>query len=327
MNNRPLIYLSAADVQAAMPMAAAIDAMRKAFPQLSQGQVSMPARECMQATDGVDLVMPCYGPQLGYFCLKSVTVYPGNTENGLPMNQGMVILTDSATGSHLAIIDGSSLTSIRTGAASGLATDLLARKDAKAVAMFSGGVQARTQLEAICTVRTIEQVRVYDQSRERAERFAEEMSSRLEIPVTVSDTPAENIKDADIIGAATSSRVPVFDDNDLPRGVHINAAGVFHPDRAEIPPATVCRARVVVDHLEAALDEAGDVLLPWQAGLISKEHFATELGAVVLGEAPGRQSDDEITLFKSVGVAAQDICAAACVYENATRLGLGKPLD
>lgn len=329
MNVPDLLHLSAEDVRAALPMSEAIDAMRDAFGQLADDQVTLPVRQCLSSSDraGVDLVMPCYSAAANLFSLKTVTVFPNNPRHGLPAIQGMVILTDGATGSHLAILDGSSLTAMRTGAASGLATDLLGRPDASKVAVFGAGVQARTQLEAVCCVRSIRQARVHDPDQAAADRFAREMTDRLGLPVTHAATPAEAVGDADVICTATPSGQPVFEDSDLPVGVHINAIGAFQPETAEVPAATVCRARVVVDHFTSALEEAGDLLQPLAQGLIRKEHFRAELGNVLRKRCDGRRAADEITLFKSVGVAIQDLCAAARALQNARQLGLGSTLS
>jgi len=328
MNTEPILYLSAADVRRALPMTDAIAAMREAFAQLSNGQAAMPLRQHLPAPDeqGAALVMPCHSTAQRMFSLKIVTVFPGNPRRGLPTIQSLVILTDGTTGAHLAVMDGASLTAIRTGAASGLASELLARPGASAAAVFGAGVQARTQLEAACCACNIRRARVYDPDPAATDRFAAEMAPRLGVPVERADTPARNLEDADVICTATSSSTPVFADNELPPGAHINAVGAYRPDMAEIPAAVVCRALVVVDHLASALEEAGDLLQPLRRRLIRESHFATELGDVVLGRSPGRRRDDEITLFKSVGVAIQDLCAAARALDNARRLGLGKLL-
>jgi ornithine cyclodeaminase/alanine dehydrogenase-like protein (mu-crystallin family) len=328
MNAGPLIYLSADDVRRALPMTDAIAAMREAFAQLSSGQVTLPNRQCMPASDGQGdaLVMSCQSTAHGMYSLKAVTVFPDNSRHGLPTIQALVVLTDGATGAHLAILEGASLTAIRTGAASGLATDLLARPDATSVAVFGAGVQARTQLEAVCCVRDIRRASVFDSNAENAEQFAAEMAESLGLPVERADTPASNLADADVVCAATPSTVPVFADSELPAGAHVNAVGAYQPDVAEIPAAVVCRARVVVDHRASALEEAGDLLQPLRQGLIQQSHFSTELGELVLGRSPGRRREDEITLFKSVGVAIQDLCAAAKACENARRLDLGVQL-
>lgn len=324
----PLLHFSADDVRRALPMREAIEAMREAFAQLARGEVILPTRLRLDAPaeHGAALIMPCHSNLQKLFTLKIATVFPDNPPRGRPTIQSVVILTDGATGAHLAILEGASLTAIRTGAASGLATDLLARPDAAAAAVFGAGVQARTQLEAVCAVRPIRRARVYDPNPALAERFAAEMIQRLGFPVECADSPGRNLEDAHIVCTATPSLKPVFADHELSPGAHINAVGAYRPDMAEIPAETVCRARVVVDHFASALEEAGDLLAPLRAGLIGEEHFATELGQLVLGQRPGRASADEITLFKSVGVAIQDLCAAARALENARKLGLGTSL-
>jgi ornithine cyclodeaminase/alanine dehydrogenase-like protein (mu-crystallin family) len=306
-------------------MSAAIEAMREAFRQLSNGQVILPNRERLDAVGehGVALVMPCYCIAQKLFSLKFTTLFHENPERDLPLIHSLIILTDGTTGEHLAVMDGASVTAIRTGAASGVATDLLARPDAAAVAVFGAGVQSRTQLEAVCCVRTIRRASVFDVNRTAADQFAAEMTQQLGLPIECRDTPAKTLADADIVCTATSSTTPLFEDRDLLPGTHINGVGSYRPDMAEIPAATVCRARVVVDHRASALEEAGDLIGPLRQGLIQQSHFSTELGEILLGRSPGRRRTSEVTFFKSVGVAIQDLYAAASVLENARRLKLG----
>jgi ornithine cyclodeaminase/alanine dehydrogenase-like protein (mu-crystallin family) len=310
-------------------MPAAIEAMRDAFRQLSSGQVTLPTREHLDAPGehGVALVMPCHAIAQRLFSVKLVTVFHENPGRGLPLIQSLLILADGATGEPLAVMDGASVTAIRTGAASGVATDVLARPEAAVAAVFGAGVQARTQLEAVCCVRAIRRASVHDVDPTAAERFATEMTRQLGVPVERTSTPARTLKDADVICTATTSSTPVFEDHDLPPGTHINAVGSFRPDVTEIPSATVCRARVVVDHRASALEEAGDLIGPLSQGLIQQSHVSTELGEIVLGRSPGRHSAGEVTLFKSVGVAIQDLCAAARTLENARQLQLGVQLS
>ncbi len=329
MMKTPLLYLSAADVYRALPMSAAIEAMREAFGQLSSGQVTLPTRARLDAPGehGLALVMPCHCNAQKLFTVKFTTVFDEGPQRGLPLIQSLVILTDAATGEHLAVMDGASVTAIRTGAASGLATDLLARPEATAVAVFGAGVQARTQLEAVCCVRAIRRASVFDANSAAADRFAAEMTQQLGFPVARTTTPAKTLAEADVVCTATSSTTPVFDDCDLSAGTHINGVGSYRPDMTEIPAATVCRARVVVDHRPAALEEAGDLLVPLRQGLIQESHFSTELGEVLLGRKTARSRADEVTLFKSVGVAIQDLCAAARALDSARRLKLGVQLS
>jgi ornithine cyclodeaminase/alanine dehydrogenase-like protein (mu-crystallin family) len=261
------------------------------------------------------------------FSLKNVTLFHDNPARGLPLVQATVLLSDAATGAPLAVLEGSSLTAIRTGGASGLATELLARADGAIVGVIGAGVQACTQLEAVCCARPIRRARVFSRHLEAARRFAAEMGRQLVVPVELAGSATAALSGSDIVCTATSSATPVFDDRDLAPGTHINAIGAYLPDMTEIPAATVSRARVVVDHRAAALEEAGDLLRPYRDGLIAEAHFGIELGDVILGRAPGRTRPEEITLFKSVGVAIQDLCARAMALENARRLGIRTVLN
>ena len=185
------------------------------------------------------------------------------------------------------------------------------------------GVQARTQLEGVCVARPIRQVRVFDRDTAAAEKFAADMSAQLGLSVVPASSPAQALEDALVVCTATTSQTAVFEDTDLAAGAHLNAVGSWRPDTTEIPADTIRRARVFVDQHEAALEEAGDLLMPLRTGQISPEHLRAELGDLVAGREPGRQNPDEITLFKSVGLAVQDLFAAARALENARRLGIG----
>jgi len=325
MTERRLLFLSARDIELALPMPAAIDAMKDAFRRLSAGESFAPPRTHIEATafDGDALFMPAYDPLEGRMGIKVVTLFGANPSRGLPRIQAIVLLLDAADGSPIAVLDGTTLTAIRTGAASGAATDLLARPDSHVAAIFGAGAQARTQLEAIAAVRPIREARVYDPDSRRAETFAREQTIRLGLPVLRASSPAAALDGADVIATATTSPTPVFSDADLPPGVHINAVGSYKPAVRETPGETVARARLVVDHIPAALDEAGDIIIPLQQGLITREHIQAELGELVAGTKPGRTSPGEIILFKSVGVAVQDLAAATRALAEAERQGLG----
>jgi len=328
MNTPPLLYLSAEEVHRALPMPDAIAAMKEAFVQLSNGQVALPPRRRIEAPgeQGAALVMACHSAAQGLFALKFITLFDTNRQCGLPLIQALVILSDAITGTHLAVLEGAALTAVRTGAASGAATDALARPDAAVAAIFGAGVQARTQLEAVSAVRRIRQARVFDPNAALADQFAAEMAQRLGLPVARASSPAKALEDAGVVCTATTAPTPVFEDHELPPGAHINAVGSYKPQVAEIPADTVRRARVVVDHRASALEEAGDLLAALRRGLIDQAHFSTELGEVLAGRARGRQSAEEVTLFKSVGVAIQDLCAASRALANARRLRLGVEL-
>ncbi len=317
--------LSAEAVRQALPMTEAVEAMKRALAAVSAGEVALPPRTHLALTDppGTALVMPAYAGADGRLGVKIVTLVPANRQRGRPMLQGLMVLADARTGSPVAVMDAATLTAIRTGAASGAATDLLARPDAAAAAVFGAGVQGRTQLEAVCTVRGIRRARVFDPDGEAARGFADEMAGRLGIPVEPAASPAEALAGADVVCTATTASEPVFDDADLATGVHLNAVGAYQPPAREVPAETVCRARVVVDQRAAALAEAGDLVVPLRDGRITEDHIAAEVGEIVLGRVPGRETPEQITLFKSVGVAVEDVAAASAALAGAERLGIG----
>lgn len=317
--------LSRSDVKQALPMRDAIEAMKRAFSELSGGRAIVPLRTMIPIPDrkGLAGFMPGYIPADDQVAIKIVSVFHDNAKQGLPLIQALVVVIDGTNGEMLAVIEGGYLTALRTGAASGAATSLLARQDARVAAILGTGVQGQTQLEAVCAVRTIQEAWVYDLSNQRAATFAEEMTQQLGIPVHAVGTPGEAVSRADVICTATTSASPVFDDRDVLPGAHINAVGAHTPQMQEIPAETVARALVVVDQREACMAEAGDLLIPLGQGVISQEQLTTELGEVVSGEKAGRTLNDQITLFKSVGVAVQDVAAAAAILRAAERLDLG----
>ncbi len=317
--------ISASDTQQALPMSDAVEIMKSAYAALSQGEAVLPLRTPIEIPQhhGTALFMPSYLPSLDRLGLKVVTLFDNNSERGLPRLQSIVLLLDGTTGVPLAVLDGATLTAIRTGAGAGAATDLLARKNATVATIFGAGVQGRTQLEAVCCVRTIRQAWVVDPNLEAARQFAEQMTERLKCTVVVATDPAEAVRQADIICTATVSGTPVFNDQHVGPGTHINAIGSYKPHVQEIPAATVARATIVVDHRASAMDEAGDLIVPLQQGLISEQQLQVELGDIVCGRQPGRTNDHDITFFKSVGVGIQDLTAATFVYDRALQLGLG----
>jgi len=325
-----VLILSATDVRELVPMAEAIRLMGVAFAELSAGRAQAPLRTPLHNAElgGVSLFMPAAVPAVGGLGLKVVSVFPTNAARGLPTILALIALLDAETGQPLALLDGTFLTALRTGAVSGKATELLARPDARTLLCIGAGAQAFTQIWATCTARPgIERIVVASRTRARAEALVERL--RAELPelgarATVADDLRAAVASADIICAATSATTPVFEDADLRPGTHINAVGAYNHTMREIPAGTVVRARVVVDEVAAALAEAGDLIAPLEAGLIDRAHLGTELGHVVSGEQPGRTSADEITLFKSVGNAVQDIAVARFAVERAEATGRGQ---
>ena len=310
--------LSATDVRTALPMPKAIDAMRHAYGQLSAGKVTAPPRQHISTDKGVTLLMPAHLPERSEFGIKIVSVYDGNPDLGLPRITATVLVLDPATGLPKAIMDGSNLTAIRTGAGGGVAADLLARKDAKTVGLFGAGVQARAQLQAVMAVRNIERVHLISRTKASAQQLATEISAWTDAPaVHLVPNPQQVVADADIVICATTSATPLFDGNALRPGTHITAVGTFVPKKREVDTTTIRRTnRIVVDSREACLEEAGDLIIP-------NAEIDAEIGEIVNGDKQGRQSNDEITFFKSVGVAVQDAVAGAVILAEAEAKGLG----
>jgi len=328
-----MLILTADDVKKALPMQEAIEAMKRAYASLSDGKAEVPLRTRLSVPpqEAVSLFMPAYVQAQGgdALAVKVVSLFPNNPGRGLAFIQAAVLVLEADTGQTAAVLEGSSLTAIRTGAGSGAAIDLLARPNSKVVAVFGAGAQGRTQLEAACSVRKIEAAWVFDPSAEQAEAFVEEMAGMGSIPkdLRVANKPEQAVSEADIVCTATTSTTPVFADSDLKLGAHVSAIGSYTPEMQEVPAETVARALAVVDSRSATLAETGDLLQPMQAGLFGEEHIYAELGEIVLGRKAGRQSSDQITYFKSVGVAVQDAMAAQLALQNARQLGLGVEVD
>jgi ornithine cyclodeaminase/alanine dehydrogenase-like protein (mu-crystallin family) len=323
-----MLILNSDQVRQALPMAECIEAMKRAYIALSEGKAEVPLRMRLPVApnSGLTIFMPAFvdDAEGQALAVKIVSLFDKNPERGLPFIHAGVLLLNAETGAIEALLEGGSLTAIRTGAGAGAATDVLARKDAKTVAIFGAGVQARTQLKAACEVRDIETVWVYDSNPAQVNKFIAEMSAQGRIPTTLraAHNSTEAVLDADIISTATTSKNPVFIDSDLKPGVHINGVGSYTLDMQEIPIETIARARVTVDSRSAAQVESGDIANPLKKGAI-KETGIAEIGEVISGTQPGRSNPDQITLFKSVGVAVQDAMAAQQAMQNARKLGLG----
>ncbi len=305
--------LTADDVRQHLPMRRAIEAMREGFIALSTGRATVPVRNSLSTPETTFLYMPAHIHGSPVSTVKIVSVTAGNPARGLPVVQATVPVLDATTGETLAMIDGTSLTAIRTGAASGLATDLLARADAQVLGVIGAGAQARTQIEAVCAVRDIRQIRLY--SRSNAARLADELRERYAAEIIVAESAHAALAGADVLVAATNSRTPVIQAADIAPGVHINGVGSYTHEMQEVAANVVTQAKVVVDHRDSAWAEAGDLIIPRDQGLFHEEDVYAELGEIAAGLLPGREWDDEITFFKSVGNAVQDAAAAWAVLQ------------
>jgi ornithine cyclodeaminase/alanine dehydrogenase-like protein (mu-crystallin family) len=328
-----MLLLNAEEVRKALPMNEAIEAMKTAYASLSSGTAVVPLRTRLDIpnSEALSLFMPSFvhSQDGDALAVKVVSLFPTNPTRGLAYIQAAVLVFDPRTGQAIALLEGSSLTAIRTGAASGAAIDLLARKDGKIVAIFGAGAQGQTQLEAACTVRPIETAFIFDRNPEKAQAFVMEMNSKglSTRDIRVAGSAKEAVEYADVICTATTALRPVFRDKDVKAGTHISAVGSYRPDMQEVPAETLERAKVFVDSRSASLEEAGDLIQPMQARLFDESHICGELGEVILGQVPGRQSQEEITYFKSVGIAVQDAMAAQVALTNARKMNLGTEVD
>lgn len=323
------LILSRADVQKCLTMQEAIEVMQMAFSALSNGQVHVSQRSSTELSkQGVALLMPSFlqTTEIQVFGLKVITVIPLNPSRNLPRSYASVLLLDAETGKTLAIMEGGWLTALRTGAASGLATSLLARQDADVLALFGAGVQAPMQALAIATVRPLREIHVVNHNDDHYSALVEMLHSLLGSscpPISRAASSREALANASIVACATAATAPLFSWHEVAAGTHINAIGAFTPDMCEVDAETVGHARIVVDQREAALVEAGDLLQALASGHIANADSWAELGEVVTAIHPARQSANEVTFFKSVGVAAQDVAAAWQVYTNARARGIG----
>lgn len=328
-----MLILTADDVRQALPMNEAIEAMKNAYASLSKGTAIVPMRTRLpiRGEEALSFFMPAFvdSQDVAAFAVKVVSLFPTNPTRGLAYIQAAVLVFDPETGRAIALLEGSTLTAIRTGAASGAAIDLLARKDSKVAAIFGAGAQGRTQLEAVCTARQIETVFIFDPNPDKVQALITEMrNKRLSTrDLRVAGSAKEAVDTTDIICTATTSLRPVFQDKDVKPGTHISAVGSYRADMQEVPAETLERAKIFVDSRSAALEEAGDLIQPMQARLFNESHICGELGEVVLGQIPGRQTQDEITYFKSVGIAVQDAMAAQVALTNAHKMNLGTEVD
>lgn len=305
-----------------------IDAMEGAFSELSNGTAVLPLRIGIPAPDGVSLYMPAYLKKMNALAVKVVSVYKNNPQKyQLPTTIGKVLVQNPDTGEVICIMDGGYLTAMRTGAVSGLATKFLARQAPNQVAgIFGAGVQAQMQLWGISEARKLSRAIVYDAVPEAAQKFAQSMGKKLNLEIVVAQDPQELLV-ADIFCTATSSPTPIFDGSRIKPGAHINGIGSHSPGARELDTAIIKRSLLIGDSREACLNEAGDIIIPIKEGAITADHIHADLGEIVTRKKPARTSDSQITVFKSVGLAIQDVAAARLVFEKAKAAGLGVEVD
>lgn len=323
-------WFSGKDVERALPIEDAIEAVRDAYIGSYRGDVLQPVRLRLDVEQegGAHLVMPSHQYELGRSAVKIVSVFPGNMGRSVPVITGIVALFDGNTGTPLALMDGAVFTAIRTGAASGVATAALARPDARTVAVIGAGAQAPYQALAVCSVRDIERIHLYNRTRQRAEDLARWLRTRCPgIEIEVFSSPNSATAKADVICTATAALEPILYSNDVRRGAHVNAIGSFRPNMRELDRDVLRVAeRVYVEMQDAASQEAGEVADAYSAGIIGDDDLV-EIGAVLAGDARGRRDADEVTVFKSTGIAAQDLHAATRLLERAEKEHIGTLLE
>ncbi len=301
--------VEAAEARERLDTVTCIQLMREAFMALEDGRAMQPMRSINPIPHGNSFgFMPAYLGDNDYFGAKVITAFHGNLGTEYPSHMGYVMMFESVHGSFVGMADCSVITEIRTGAVSGVATDLLARKDAEKLAIIGAGAQGRSHLAAMLAVRPgISEVKVYDIRREAAEKYAGEMKEKYGVAVLVCGSVEEAVKDADIICTVTPSREAYLKKEWIKKGAHINAVGTFTPTTREVTSELVAASRLYADQVEAMKKEAGEYLIPLSEGLITEDHIVGSIGEVLLGRAPGRQNDEEITLFDALGLAVEDV--------------------
>jgi ornithine cyclodeaminase len=325
-----LIVLTQDDVERLLPLDACIDVMAGALGAVARGESLAPLRTVIRMPNGADVfaLMPAYVGAPAAIGAMVITVFHGNHGTDLDSHQGAVLLYNAANGALEAVLDATAITSIRTAAVSALATRLLARDDADDLAILGSGVQARMHLDAIPLVRPIRRVRIWSRNRANAEKLARSWRERgASLEVTVAGSAEEAVRGAAIVCATTSSSEPVLRGDWLAAGAHVNAVGACTPRARELDTTAVKRARLFVDSRVSALNEAGDVIVPIQEEAITADHIVAEIGEVAAGLRAGRREADEITLFKSLGLAVEDIAAAQFVHGAAVARSEGTVID
>lgn len=307
------------EVRRRLTMPVCIELMRTALKALESGQAAQPLRTIVMLPGGEPFgFMPAVLADEGYFGAKVLAAFPQNLGTGYPSHTGYVVLFEGEHGCFVGMADATAVTEVRTGAVSGVATDLLARKDAHTLAIIGAGAQGRSHLAAMREVRDIRSVKVFDLVPECAERYCVEMSAKYGIPVTAAASAEEAVRDADIVCTVTPSKEAYLKAEWIAPGTHVNAVGTFTPTTREVTSELVARSRLYADQVEAMLRESGEYLIPKEEGLLDERHIVGSIGEVLLGKAPGRESEEEITLFDALGLAVEDVVCARwlCMEEE-----------
>jgi ornithine cyclodeaminase/alanine dehydrogenase-like protein (mu-crystallin family) len=310
----------------------AVDLVKKAFIELAEGRAAVPLRTSVEVVPGkaVTLLMPAFMPGIEALGFKVVSIFQDNPGKGLPTANAMVCMIDPDTGVPIALLNGSYLTALRTGAVSGASAQLMAREDARNLVVIGAGAQGVTQAAAVCAVREIERITVVHRGVESWERYRKEIAEdwpELSDRLTGTTDVESAVREADIVCLATTSTTPVFENAWIQEGTHVSGVGSFTPQMQEAPSDFVARARVAVDMKEHALEEAGDLIVPLREGVISEDHILGELGEIASGKLVIRERESDVTFFKSVGNAVQDMAVANVAVRRAQEQGVGQEFD
>ena len=321
-----ILVLSSDHVRQLLGYRECADVMRRALSELARGQIQQPLRTIIRPRDAAGFMglMPSFAPGVGYG-LKAICVTPGNPAIGKDAHQGGVLLFAAATGEPLALVNASAVTEIRTAAVSAVATDLLARPGTAELAIIGTGVQGRAHAHALAATRALGGIRITGRDPARAREVAAALAGQLGLPVSAHDEVREAVAEADIVVTATNSPQPVLRREWLAAGTHVNAVGACVPRDREIDTATMAEAAVFADSRESVCNESGDYLLAEKEGAANP--VRAEIGELLIGAARGRADSGELTVFESLGLAAEDLAAASYLYEKATRLGAGTAAD
>jgi ornithine cyclodeaminase/alanine dehydrogenase-like protein (mu-crystallin family) len=324
-----VLFVNEALVRELLPMRSCIARMRTALANFSRGEAVQPLRSLLRLPDGTGVLglMPGYLGEPRVFGLKVVSVMPGNRGTAYDAHQGVVMLFGVTHGEPLAILDATAITAIRTAAASAVATDVLARPDAGDLALIGCGTQAGTHLAAMAEVRLLRRVRVWSRTRENSEVFARRESSSAGREIEVTSTAEDAVRNADLICTVTSAQEPVVRGAWLAPGAHVNAVGACFATHRELDGDAVRRARFFTDSRESCRNESGDFRIALREGDIDDNHLLAEVGEVLIGRVPGRISSDDVTIFKSLGIAIEDLASAHAIHQLALKNGVGVWLD
>jgi ornithine cyclodeaminase len=324
-----VLFVNQPGVHELLPMATCVALMRRTFETLARGDAVLPLRSLVKLPDGSGILglMPGYLGEPQSFGLKVVSVMPGNHGTAYDSHQGVVMLFGLTHGEPLAIIDATAITAVRTAAASGAATDVLARPDAGDLALLGSGAQAKSHIPAMRAVRKLRRVRVWSRSRDNAERFAAEQSEAAGVKIEVAASGEEAVRGADLVCTTTSAKEPVLRGDWLAPGAHVNAVGACFAATRELDTEAVRRSRFYTDCRESCVNESGEFLIARKEGAITDSHLLGELGEVLIGKAPGRQSRDDITVYESLGIALEDLASAHEIHRRALETGKGTWLE